>query len=98
MLLKYSGLIDQISKFNKENPENQISGDVFKLSSVIQLSAEQLDATFNGIAELGNVDEKVTFTPGELGEIQNMFFRLNELGNVNIFYREFRLSTSFLKR
>ena len=74
MLLKYSTLIDSIEKHDKENPDNKVDADIFKMSSLLNKSDEEFAKSFNMLGS--------EFTPNELGELKNMFLRLDELAKV----------------
>lgn len=80
LLLKYSSLIDQIAKYDK-NPQNQGSKiDNFKIKDLLSLSEKDFADRFNNIKELEKFeDDKITFTTNELGEIKNMYLRLDSL-------------------
>lgn len=82
LLLKYSSLIDQILKHDKENVENKIDPDIFRIGSLLQMTDEEFARHFNNIPQLNQANaENIIFSPNELGELRNMFVRLDELAN-----------------
>ena len=86
--MKYSTLIDSIAKHDKENPNNKVSGDIFKLSSLLNKTEEEFANSFNMLGS--------EFTPNELGELKNMFLRLDELAKVSFDCETFRIISNFI--
>lgn len=77
LLLKFSTLVDQIEKYDLDHSDKRIDADLLKISSLLAKSETDFAKTFNEISELG---ETVQFTDSELGELKNLFIRLNVLG------------------
>lgn len=71
LLLKYSTLIDNIAKHDKENHDSKIDADIFKWSTLLNKTDEEFAKSFNILGS--------EFTQNELGELKNMFLRLDDL-------------------
>lgn len=69
LLLKFSSLIDQTGGQNS---------DLFKWKTLMEKNEEEFGNYMNQI-EGANQSEKIIFTSNELGELRNMFLRLDEL-------------------
>lgn len=79
LLLKYSSLIDQMRKYDHENQDSKINANIFKIKDLLSLNTKEFADRFNNIKEISQYEDKITFTSNELGEIKNMFIRLDEL-------------------
>ena len=85
LLLKFSTLVSAIDKHNQTNPMDQIDSDIFKWSELLSKQDDSFASSLNNIKQLSQASCVAPFTPNELGELRNMFLRLDELGNVNVF-------------
>ena len=61
----------------------QIDSNIFKWSELLGKQDDSFASSFNDIKQLAQAKDLVPFTLNELGELRNMFLRLDELGNVS---------------
>ncbi len=82
LLLKFSSLITQINEFNKKNTTKPISSNIFEWKNLLIKSEQEFASLFNNI--ILETSSNLTFSKTELGELKNMFLRLDKLANVKV--------------
>lgn len=70
LLLKFSSLVDQITASEKKAATHS---NIFNLQSILSKNIDELEKLFNK-------NQSLKFSQSELGELKNMFSRLNDLG------------------
>ena len=78
LLLKVSSLIECLKNPALANEKS----DVLAWKSLLALSEDSFEAHFSSIAS----QHGISFSQKELGELRNMLLRLDEIGEVLIFY------------
>ena len=69
-MLKFSSLVDQITASEKKAATHS---NIFNLQSILSKNIDELEKLFNK-------NQSLKFSQSELGELKNMFSRLNDLG------------------
>ena len=88
-MLKFSSLVDQITASEKKA---ETHSNILNLQSILSKNIDELEKLFNENQSL----EELKFSQSELGELKNMFSRLNDLGKQLSIFKRGQTSAAFV--